>query len=139
MVETPMPGQLNDDPRKLSAMIARAGELAESHDVTSMVVGLAADQGDGRFPEYMDFLQGSLRVEDAIFRMTKERAVLHLADCSQEQADKILDRLEGQFMSEFPSLSKLAFVRRSFEVRPGGERPRVKDVLTEIFAPRMLH
>jgi len=139
MVETPMPDQLNDDPRKLSAMIARAGDLAESHEVTSVMVGLVAEQGDGRFPEYIDFLQGSLRVEDAIFRMTRERAVVHLADCSKEQANKILDRLESQFLSEFPSLSKLEFGKRQFEVKPGGERPRVKDVLTEIFAPRVLH
>lgn len=139
MVENPMPGQLNDDPRKLSAMIARAGDLAESHDVSSVVVGLAAEPGDRRFPEYIDFLAGSLRVEDAIFRMTRERAVVHLADCSLEQAEKILERLEGQFASEFPSLSKLAFVLHTFEVKPGGERPRVKEVLTEIFAPRVLH
>lgn len=139
MVETPMPGQLNDDPRKLSAMIARAGDLAESHEVTSIVVGLAAEEGDRRFPEYVDFLSGSLRVEDAIFRMTRERAVLHLADCTREQAEKVLSRLEGQFTSEFPSLSKLAFVQHLFEVKPGAERPRVKEVLTEIFAARVLH
>ena len=139
MVETAMSGQLNDDPRKLSAMIARVGDLAESHEVGSVVVGLAAEQGDGRFPEYMDFLKGSLRVEDAIFRMTRERAVIHLADCTQEQADKILDRLESQFLSEFPSLSQLAFVRHAFAVKPGAQKPRVKDVLTEIFKPRVLH
>lgn len=139
MVEAPMSGQVNDDPRKLSAMIARAGEMAEAHAVASVMVGLAADQGDGRFPEYVDFLQGSLRVEDAIFRMTRERAVVHLADCSQEQAEKILDRLESQFLSEFPSLSKLTFVRHVYAVQPGSERPRVKDVLTQIFQPRVLH
>ena len=139
MVESPMPGQVNDDPRKLSAMIARAGDLAESHDVGSVLVGFAAEQGDGRFPEYIDFLQGSLRVEDAIFRMTRERAVVHLADCSKEQADKILARLESQFTSEFPSLSSLAFVMHTFEVKAGAQRPRVKDVLTEIFKPRVLH
>jgi hypothetical protein len=139
MVETSMPGQVNDDPRKLSAMIARAGDLAASHEVASVVVGLAAEQGDGRFPEYVDFLQGSLRVEDAIFRMTRERAVVHLADCTGEQADRILDRLESQFLSEFPSLSKLSFVRHAFAVKPGAEKPRVKDVLTEIFKPRVLH
>ncbi len=134
-----MSGKLNDDPRKLTAMIARVGDLAESHDVGSVVVGLAAEQGDGRFPEYVDFLQGSLRVEDAIFRMTRERAVIHLADCTQAQAEKILARLEGQFTSEFPSLSQLEFVLNTFEVKAGAERPRVKDVLTEIFKPRVLH
>ena len=134
-----MPGQVNDDPRKLSAMIARAGDLAASHEVASVVVGLAAEPGDRRFPEYMDFLQGSLRVEDAIFRMTRERAVLHLADCSKAQAKSVLERLESQFLSEFPSLSKLDFAMHCFEVVPGSERPRVKDVLTRIFSPHTLH
>ena len=139
MVETPMSGQVNDDPRKLSAMIARAGDLAESHEVNSVVVGLVCDQGDRRFPEYVDYLQSMLRVEDAIFRMTRERAVLHLADCTLDQAQKVLDRLAGEFQSEFPSLSALDFTPRFVEVKPGAEKPRVKDVLTRIFAPSMLH
>lgn len=134
-----MPGQSNDDPRKLSAMITRVGDLAESHDVTSLVVGLAAEQGDARFPDFIDYLQGALRVEDAIFRMTRERAVVHLADCSLEQGEKVLDRLANQFLNEFPSLSALEYVRHGFEVKPGTERPRVKDVLTTIFQPRILH
>ena len=134
-----MSGQVNDDPRKLSAMIARAGDLAESHEVNSVVVGLVCDQGDRRFPEYVDYLQSMLRVEDAIFRMTRERAVLHLADCTLDQAQKVLDRLAGEFQSEFPSLSALDFTPRFVEVKPGAEKPSVKDVLTQIFAPPMLH
>lgn len=120
-------------------MIARAGELAESHEVVSVVVGLVAEQGDSRFPEYVDYLQGALRVEDAIFRMTRERAVVHLADCTPEQGRKVLERLASEFQSEFPSLSALDFAQRFVEVKPGGEKPRVKDVLTRIFAPPMLH
>lgn len=139
MVEIPMAGQVNDDPRKLSAMIARAGELAESHEVASVVVGLVADEGDRRFPEYIDYLKGALRVEDAIFRMTRERAVIHLADCTEEQGRKVLDRLASEFQAEFPSLSALDFSLRFVEVKPGCERPRVKDVLTRLFAPPMLH
>jgi hypothetical protein len=139
MVENPMPGNTNDDPRKLSALITRVGDLAESHEVTSLVVGLAAEPGDSRFPDYIDFLQGALRVEDAIFRMTRERAVVHLADCSLAQGEKVLERLANQFLNEFPSMSKLEFVRHGFEVKPGTERPRVKDVLTQIFQPRVLH
>ena len=139
MVETSMSGQVNDDPRKLSAMIARAGDLAESHEVASVVVGLVAQPGDGRFPEYVDYLQGALRVEDAIFRMTRERAVVHLADCTEEQARKVLGRIAGEFQSEFPSLSALDFIERYIAVKPGDEKPRVKDVLTRIFAPPVLH
>ena len=139
MIETSMPGQVNDDPRKLSAMIARAGELAESHAVVSVMVGLVTERGDSRFPEYIDYLQGALRVEDAIFRMTRERAVVQLADCSVDQARKVLGRLASEFQAEFPSLSSLDFTQRFVEVKPGLEKPSVKDVLTQIFAPPMLH
>jgi len=139
MVENPMPGQTNDDPRKLSAMVAHASELAENHDVRSVMVGLTADAGDTRFPEYVHYLQSSLRVEDRIFRMTRERAVVLLADCEVEQAEKILTRLMSEFMDEFPSLTEPRFERRCVEVKPHGEKMRVKDVLTAVFAPRFLH
>lgn len=139
MDDLSMTSQSNDDPRKLSALISRVSDLAESHSVGSVVVGLAANDGDRIFPDYVSFLQSALRVEDGIFRMTRERAVLHLADCDVAQANRILDRLMGDFADEFPSLSEPQFDRRVVEVIPGSERLRVKDILTEIFAPRTLH
>jgi hypothetical protein len=139
MVENPMPGQTNDDPRKLSAMVAHAAELAESHEVGSVLMGLKAETGDRRLPDYVNYLQSSLRVEDRIFRMTRERTVVLLADCSVEKAEKILSRLMGEFMDEFPNLTEPRFEQRFVEVKPDGEPPKVKDVLTQVFAPRFLH
>jgi len=75
----------NDDPRKLSAMIARVSELAETHAVSSVVVGVAAEEGDLLFPDYLAYLESALRVEDQIFRMTRERAVLYLADVTPKR------------------------------------------------------
>ena len=139
MVENEMAGQYNDDPRKLTAMITRVSDLAVAHSVSSVVVGLAAEEGDLVFPEYLNFLQSALRVEDGIFRMTRERAVLHLADVNPKSATEVLDRLISDFCDEFPTQQRPSFSLRMFEVKPGSERIRVKDVLTEIFASRVLH
>jgi hypothetical protein len=134
-----MSGSINDDPRKLSALIERVCDLAEAHSVPSVVAGLAAAEGDLVFPEYVNFLQAALRVEDGIFRMTRERAVIHLADLDAAQASSVLERLAGDFCDEFPSMSSPKFELRLFEVKPNAARVRVKDILTDIFAPRLLH
>lgn len=139
MFEESVSTQTNDDPRKLSAMIARVSELASEHGVASVVAGLAAEEGDLVFPEYVHFLQSALRVEDGIFRMTRERAVVHLADVDPEQAEKVLDRLAGDFCEEFPAMRRPTFQLRMIEVKPAGGEVRVKDVLTRIFAPRTIH
>jgi len=139
MVQHSMSGETNDDPRKLSAMIARIADLSVAHSVTSVVVGLVAEEGDLIFSDYVCFLQGSLRVEDGIFRMTRERVVLHLADVDRDRAVEVLERLMADFCDEFPSQERPAFQMRMYEVQPGRAELRVKDVLTEIFSPRVLH
>lgn len=101
------------------------------------MVGLTAREGDLAFPDFVVYLQSALRVEDAIFRMTRERSVVHLADVDRLQAQEILDRLLGEFCSEFPSLSAPTIDLRFFDVKPGAEKPRVKDMLTEIFGPTL--
>jgi hypothetical protein len=139
MVEHTMSGEINDDPRKLSALISRASDLAASHSVSSVLVGMAAEEGDPVFPEWIAFLQAALRVEDGIFRMTRERAVIHLADIASDQAQAVLDRLTSHFCEEFPTSTPPNFHVRLFPVDPESDTLRVKDVLTQIFAPRMLH
>ena len=129
---------MNDDPRRLRGLLDRACDLAEAHAVSSVMVGLSAREGDLAFPDFIVFLQSALRVEDAIFRMTRERSVLHLADVDRQQAQEVLDRLLTDFCNEFPSLSAPSFDMRFFDVKPGVEKPRVKDMLTEIFG-RTLH
>jgi len=134
-----MSGQSNDDPRKLSAMITRVSDLALAHSVASVVVGLVAEEGDLVFPEFVNFLQSALRVEDGIFRMTRERAVLHLADVDVARAGDVIERLTSDFCDEFPSSARPTFTLRMLEVKPGSSRLRVKDVLTDIFSSRVLH
>ena len=139
MFEQAVSGQTNDDPRKLSAMIARVSDLAAEHGITSVVAGLTAEEGDLAFPEYIHFLQSALRVEDGIFRMTRERAVVHLADVDPQRAEEVLERLAGDFCEEFPALRRPTFQLRMVEVKPDAGEVRVKDVLTRIFAPRTIH
>ena len=139
MVHETMATNGNDDPRKLSAMITRVSDLALAHSTQSVVAGLASDEGDLVFPEYVNFLQAALRVEDGIFRMTRERVVIHLVDVDAKRAEEVLARLTSDFCEEFPALHPPRFKQRLFEVELGGERLRVRDVLTKIFAPRMLH
>lgn len=129
----------NDDPRKLSALVARVCELASEHEIPSVLAGLAAEEGDLVFPEYVHFLRSALRVEDGIFRMTRERAVVHLADVDPRRAEEVLERLAGDFCEEFPALRRPNFQLRMLEVKAGAGEVRVKDVLTHIFAPRTIH
>ena len=128
-----------DDPRKLSAMISRVSDLASEHGVTSVLAGLTAEAGDLVFSEYIEFLQSALRVEDGIFRMTEERAVIHLADVDPEQAEQVLNRLATTFNAQFPSMRRPLFQMRLFKVGPESAEVRVKDVLTQIFAARTIH
>ncbi len=134
-----MVAQTNDDPRRLRSLLDRACDLAREHAVPSVMLGLTGDQGDGSFPEFIVYLQSALRVEDAIFRMTRERAVIHLSDLDRERAQDVFQRLLSDFSDEFPSMTEPRFEVRYFDVKPGSENARVKDVLTEIFAPQMVH
>jgi hypothetical protein len=133
MVEAQMTRNQNDDPRKLSAMIARVADLAETHAVSSVVVGVAAEEGDLLFPDYLAYLESTLRVEDQIFRMTRERAVLYLADVDAAGAAEILVRIFAEFCEEFPTAEAPEFEQRMLEIQPGLGELSVKDVLTSVF------
>ena len=133
MVQAEMTRDNNDDPRKLTQMIARVSELAESHAVSSVVVGVAADEGDLLFPDYLAYLESALRVEDQIFRMTRERAVLYLSDVDATRAAEVLIRIFGEFCEEFPPAEAPEFEQRMLEVTPGIGPISVKEVLTSVF------
>ncbi len=133
MVEAQMTRGMNDDPRKLTQMVARISELAETHKVCSVVVGVAAAEGDLLFPDYLAYLESALRVEDQIFRMTRERAVLYLSDVDATCAAEVLVRIFGQFCDEFPTTEAPEFEQRMLEVTPGVGEISVKDVLTSVF------
>jgi len=133
MVETQITRDQNDDPRKLSAMIARVSELAEIHAVSSVVVGVAAVEGDLLFPDYLAYLESALRVEDQIFRMTRERAVLYLSDVDAAGAAEVLVRIFAEFCEEFPAAKAPEFAQRMLEVQPGLGPLSVRDVLNSVF------
>ena len=136
MVEMQMNREVNDDPRKLSQMIARVSDLAETHAVASVVVGVAATEGDLLFPDYLAYLESALRVEDQIFRMTRERAVLYLSDVDATCAAEVLVRIFSDFCEEFPTTDAPEFEQRMIEVRPGVGPISVKEVLTSVFGSK---
>jgi GGDEF domain-containing protein len=137
MVATTMPGpRSNDDPLKLIALLARVSELAHRHSVNSVMTGLRSELGDAEFPEFIDFLESTLRVEDSIFRMTRERVVVHIADVDEAGATEVLERLLSDFQSEFASVEPLAMDVRMFPVPAGTEEIRAKVLLPALFAPK---
>ena len=124
---------LNDDPRKLRSLLERASSLASEHQVTSVMVGLTSQRGDLRFQDFIDFLQSALRVEDGVFRMTRERVVLHLADVDRQLAIDVLERLLGRFQDEFPVSMETSFASEYVEILPGAGEPTLKEVLPTLF------
>jgi len=134
MIESTTTTVANDDPRKLRSLLERASRLASEHDVPSVVVGLVGRQGDLRFPDFVDYLQSALRVEDGVFRMTRERVVLHLADVDRAMATEVLERLLSRFHDEFPMLDEVAYVARYVEIKPGDTEPAVREILPSLFS-----
>jgi hypothetical protein len=124
-----------DDPLKLRDLLGRAASLARRHELTSVVVGLAAPEGDLVFPEMLDFIESALRVDDAVFRMTRERAVLLLADVDEARAREVVERLLSDFRARFAVAREPELRLGYFEVRPGSGDLTVKDVLPTLFCP----
>lgn len=139
MFEYTMANELSDDPRKLNALVSRVSSLASEYAVPSVLVGLVADEGDTTFPEYIHYLHSALRVEDGIFRMTRERAVVHLADVDSDSALAILERLAEAFADEFPSLTRPNFRTQIYEAKADTKELRVKDILSRIFVAATFH
>jgi hypothetical protein len=133
---TKAPPYASEDPRRLRDLLSRSCELAERHTVTSVVVGLSAREGDLLVPEVIDFVESALRVEDAIFRMTRERAVLFLTDVDRDQAQGILTRVLADFRDRFPATNGPEFELGFFEVRPDTRGVGLKEVLPALFRER---
>ncbi len=139
MIDEPMSRSTVDDPRKLSALLARVAELARAHGVCSLVIGMAAEVGDPIFPEFVEFLRSALRVEDGIYRMTRERAVVHLADLDMDGGQVVFNRLLDDFVEEFPAAKEPKFAINFYLVEAGDREMQNRKILTEIFPSRMLH
>lgn len=132
---TPPHLELGEDPLRIREHLVRSRELANIHGLPSVVVGVAGSDGDLMVPELIGFMESALRVEDAIFRMTRERAVLFLADVNLEQATGIVDRLVSDFSAKFPAASQPGIRMGFYQVEPGCDELAVKDVLPAVFPP----
>ncbi len=139
MIEDLMSESTVDDPRKLSELFTRIAELAQTHNVSSVVIGITSEVGDRLFPEFVEFLRSALRVEDGIYRMTRERAVVHLADLDMDRGQTVFSRLLEDFIQEFPMAKELKFDSNFSLAEAGSESLGNKQILAEIFPSRMLH
>jgi hypothetical protein len=121
------------DPLRLRELLGRAENLAAKHALSSVVVGLAGLEGDPIFPEIVDYVESALRVDDAIFRMTRERAVLVLADVDRPQAEEIVGRLLRGFCERYAQTADPEVHLGYFEVTPQHKHLTVKEVLPTVF------
>lgn len=124
----------SDDPRRLRELIGRARTLSLDHRIPSVFVGLAAPEGDLVFPDLIEFVQSSLRIEDHVFRMTRERAILMLSDATREHAETVIERLLADFREQFPTAAEPFVSVGFFLVEPGTEELSARDVLPAVFA-----
>ena len=125
----------SDDPLRLREVLARTAALACEHQLPSMIVGFAASEGDRLFPDFVAFIESELRVEDSVFRLTRDRALLFLTDVEPAQARAIVERLGQGFRREFPMVDPPPIRIRYFEVPRGTRDLTVKQVLPALFAP----
>lgn len=124
-----------DDPRQLRLLFERAAWVSRVLKLPSVFVGIAADEGDLLARDFLDFLEAELRVEDRMFRMLRERAVLLLTDTDVLAARRILERIASEFSARFAPRTELPFQYGYFGVMPG-QTPTVKDVLPMLFSQR---
>lgn len=132
---TPPQLELGEDPLRIREHLLRSRELANTHGLPSVVVGIAGCEGDRMAPDLLGYVESALRIEDAIFRMTRERAVLFLADVDREQARGIMERLLSDFASKFPVTTQPEVRMGFFQVEPGCDELAVKEVLPAVFPP----
>ena len=135
MVAMPLNETQSDDPRKLRSLLDKVVNLADDHSLTSVVVGMSGPDGDLIFPELVDFVGSALRIDDAIFRMTRNRAVLFLADADRERAEDIMLRVVAAFAEQFAITENPPVVISYFEVAPGSPDMTLKAILPRLFAP----
>jgi hypothetical protein len=134
MVAMPLNEPQNDDPRKLRTLLDKVVNLAAEHRLSSVLVGMSGPDGDLVFPEVVDFVGSALRIDDAIFRMTRSRAVLFLADANRERAEEIMGRLMEAFAEQFAIAESPSVAISYFEVAPGTQSVTLKTILPRLFA-----
>ena len=121
------------DPRRLRGMMDRASDLARIHQVTSVFVGIAGREGDLLAPEFIDFVESALRMEDVLFRLLRERAVVLLADVDRGKAEEIFERLRDDFSARFAPANEFELDLGFYQVDGHGGHATAKLVLPAIF------
>jgi GGDEF domain-containing protein len=111
----------------------RASDLARVHRVTSVFVGIAGREGDLLAPEFIDFVESALRMEDVLFRLLRERAVVLLADVDRGKAEEIFERLRDDFSARFATASDFEMDLGFYQVDGHGGHATAKVVLPVIF------
>jgi len=140
MSEIPLDRFSLDDPRRLRDLLARAQGLAREHELGSVLVGLAGFEGDPVFAEVVDFVESALRVDDSVFRMTRERVVLLLTDVDESGARRVVGRILDDFREHFPAPADPTIALGFFPVAAGVVELTAKDVLPRLFAaPPLTH
>jgi hypothetical protein len=132
-------GSRSDDPRKLHDLLGKAASLACDYSLHSVAVGIAGREGDLLVPEVIDFFESMLRVDDSIFRMTRERAVLLLADVDRARAEEIVERVMGGFRERFSTVVDPEVRLGFFEVTPDERDVTVKHLLLALFTDQNTH
>lgn len=133
MAEIPLDRFVLDDPRRLRDLLSRARGLASDHELSSVLVGLAGFEGDPVFTEVVDFVESALRVDDSVFRMTRERVVLLLTDVDEAGARRVLNRIIDDFREHFPAPTDPTIALGFFPVSTGRCDVTAKDVLPRLF------
>jgi hypothetical protein len=72
-------------------------------------------------------------VDDAIFRMTRERTVLVLADVGRAAAADVVERLLSDFRARYPMAIPLEVRCGYFELAPDERDASVKRILPAVF------
>jgi hypothetical protein len=121
-----------DDPRQLRVLFERAAYCSRVHKVPTVFIGVAGDEGDLLARDFLDFVESELRVEDPIFRMLRERAVLLMTDIDERTARRVMGRLCADFVARFAPGTAVPVEFGYFAVPPG-QTPTVKDVLPMLF------
>ena len=134
MSEIPLHKTQNDDPLLMRELLHKAASLSEQHEMTCVMVGIAANEGDLLFPEIVNYIESELRVDDAVFRMTRERVVLFLADVNRAGAEEIMRRNLAGFREVFTTTSEPVVSLGFFEMNFRTHEATMKDVLPQIFA-----
>lgn len=134
------PLESKTDPRHLRAMFHRATTLSSEHQVQSVFIGMAGREGDLLVRDFIDFVEAELRMEDGVYRLLRERAVLLLTDVDEPKARGIVERLCADFGAQFPSLDGLSMTI-AYKPVGTGVVATAKDILPGLFesAPQRRH